>query len=64
MYLDYWDECGGTVWNWKDERTGGGSQLFKSKREALDAWRAETLVFDAVGVDEYYAPRSVGAVPR
>jgi hypothetical protein len=48
MFLDFFDEDLETVWCWKDERTWGASQIFKSEREALDAWNTEELVFDAL----------------
>jgi hypothetical protein len=48
MFLDFFDgEHGETVYCWKDERTQGASQIFKSEREALDAWNNDELVFDA-----------------
>ena len=48
MFLDFFEEeVGKTVWCWKDERTLGASQVFKSKQEALDAWRNDKLIFDA-----------------
>ena len=46
--LDMFDEDPGTVWCWKDERTCGASQKFESEQKALEAWRADKLVFDVV----------------
>jgi hypothetical protein len=46
MYLDNWEENFETVWNWKDERTGGASQTFESEQEALEAWNDGKLIFD------------------
>jgi hypothetical protein len=48
MFLDFWEENFETVWNWKDERTMGASQTFKSEQEALDAWNDGKLIFDAL----------------
>jgi hypothetical protein len=48
MFLDFWEEDGETVWNWKDTRTGGASQTFKSEQEAPEAWDAKKLVFDSL----------------
>ena len=49
MFLDFFDdEDFETVWCWKEERTGGASQTFKSEREALDALNTEELVFNAL----------------
>ena len=45
-FLDFWDEDSGTVWCWKDDRTLGASQTFESEEDALEAWRANELVFD------------------
>ena len=46
MFLDFFDdEDLEFVWCWKDERTGGASQLFKSEQEAVDAWNNNALVF-------------------
>jgi len=47
-YLDFWEEDSETVWNWKDDRTGGSSQVFKSREEAVDAMKKESLVFDVL----------------
>jgi len=47
-FLDYFDVDGETVWCWKDDRTLGSSQIFKSEQAALAAWDAEELVFDTV----------------
>lgn len=47
MFLDFWWEDE-KVWNWKDERTGGASQVFKSEQEALDAWHEDKLIFDVL----------------
>src|SRR5262245_66575378 len=42
MFLDFFDgEDLEFVWCWKDERTGGVSQLFASRQKAVDAWRSE-----------------------
>ena len=46
--LDMFDEDPGTVWCWKDERTCGAAQKFESEQKALEAWRADKLVFDVV----------------
>jgi len=47
MFLDFWwDEKGETLWNWKDCRTLGASQVFGSKKEALEAWDNNKLIFD------------------
>ena len=48
MFLDFFEQDAETVWCWRDERTWGSSQTFKSEQEALDAWDAEKLVFDAL----------------
>jgi hypothetical protein len=49
MFLDFFEEeVGETVWCWKDERTWGASQVFKSEQEALDAWHDGKLIFDAL----------------
>ncbi len=48
MFLDFFDEDSETVWCWRDERTWGSSQTFKSEQEALEAWDAEKLVFNAM----------------
>ena len=48
MFLDFYEEDNQTVWCWKDERTRGASQTFGSEREAMDAWHADKLVFDAL----------------
>jgi hypothetical protein len=46
LYLDFFDdERMDTVWCWKDERTGGVSQIFKTKRQALSALRRGRLIF-------------------
>jgi hypothetical protein len=39
MFLDFWQEDLETVWNWKDERTQGASQVFKgtSNNAGFDA---------------------------
>jgi hypothetical protein len=47
-FLDFWEGDTGTVWCWKDDRTCGASQVFGSEEEALEAWRAGVLVFDAL----------------
>jgi len=48
MFLDFFEEDFETVWCWKDERTMGASQTFKSQQEAVDAWNNGKLVFDAL----------------
>ena len=48
MYLAFFDEEFETVWCWKDERTGGSSQIFESEQQALEAWNAERVVFDVL----------------
>jgi hypothetical protein len=49
MFLDFFDdEDLEIVWCWKDERTGGASQIFKSEQEALDALDTDELVFNAL----------------
>jgi hypothetical protein len=48
MFLDFWGGNSGTVWNWKDDRTQGASQVFKSEQEALDAWHDDILIFDTL----------------
>jgi hypothetical protein len=48
MFLDFFEEDFETVWCWKDERTMGASQTFKSEREALDAWDNDKLIFEAL----------------
>jgi hypothetical protein len=48
MFLDFFDEYGETVWCWKDERTGGSSQIFNSEREALEALETDDLIFNAL----------------
>ena len=48
MFLDFWDEDGRTVWNWKDERTLGSSQVFDTEEEAMDAWENDKLIFDVL----------------
>ena len=49
MFLDFFeDEDFETVWCWKDERTVGASQIFKSRQKAVDAWDNDELVFDAL----------------
>ena len=46
LFLDSWEEdVVKTLWNWKDERTGGASQVFKSEKGAFGAWRRNRLVF-------------------
>ncbi len=47
-WLDFWDEDSRTVWCWKDDRTYGASQTFESEEEALEARRADKLVFDVL----------------
>ena len=48
-FLDFFDdENFQTVWCWKDERTRGSSQTFKSELKAMEAWNANKLVFDAM----------------
>jgi hypothetical protein len=49
ILLDFFDDENlHTVWCWKDERTRGASQVFKSEREAIDALANDQLVFDAL----------------
>ena len=48
MLLDSFEEDDLTVWCWKDERTRGSSQTFRSERKALDAWNADKLIFHAL----------------
>ena len=48
IFLDFFDDEDFETWCWKDERTGGASQTFKSEREALDALNTEELVFNAL----------------
>jgi hypothetical protein len=49
ILLDFFDDENlETVWCWKDERTRGASQVFKSEREAIDALANDQLVFDAL----------------
>ena len=48
MFLDFFEEDFETVWCWKDERTMGASQTFKSEQEALDAWNNDKLIFEAL----------------
>lgn len=48
FFLDFFDDDWRTVWCWKDDRTCGASQLFKSKRAALAAWRNDELVFETL----------------
>jgi hypothetical protein len=47
MFLDFFEENLEMVWCWKDERTLGASQTFKSDKDALDAWHNGKLIFDA-----------------
>ena len=48
IFLDHFEEDFKTVWCWKDERTMASSQTFTSKREALNAWNTDKLVFDSL----------------
>lgn len=49
MFLDFFDDENlDIVWCWKDERTGGASQIFNSEREAMDALDTDKLVFNAL----------------
>jgi hypothetical protein len=48
MFLDFFEEDSATVWRWQDERTIGASQTFESEQEALDAWRNNRLIFNAL----------------
>jgi hypothetical protein len=48
MFLNFFEDGSETVWCWNDERTMGASQIFKSEQEALEAWRSDKLIFDAL----------------
>ena len=48
MFLDFFEEDFETVWCWKDERTLGASQTFKSEQEALAASNDDKLIFEAL----------------
>jgi hypothetical protein len=48
MCLDFFEENFETLWCWKDERTMGASQTFKSEQEALDARNNDKLIFEAL----------------
>jgi hypothetical protein len=48
LFLDFFDDDElETVWCWKDERTGGASDIFASEQEALDALNSGKLIFHA-----------------
>ena len=46
-YLDYYDVDGETRWNWKFPDESLVSQEFDSEEDALEAWRNDTLVWEA-----------------
>lgn len=47
-FLDFFeDDDMEIVWCWKDDRTGGVSQLFASDHEATEAWKKGKLILSA-----------------